>query len=113
MQENLRMGAIPMSKWIYFAKINEIPLGAHKAITINGTPIVLFNLEGEYYAIENRCTHEDFPLSEGCIIDNQISCPLHGARFNIKTGVVTAPPAFEDVATFAVRIVDDNIQVEL
>ncbi len=102
-----------MSKWIHFAKINEIPPGGHKAITINGTPIVLFNLEGEYFAIENRCTHEDFPLSEGCIIDNQITCPLHGAKFNIKTGEVTAPPAFVDVPIFSVRIVEDNIQVEL
>lgn len=102
-----------MSKWISIAKINEIPLGGHKAITINGTPVVLFNLEGEYYAIENRCTHQDFPLSEGCIIDNEITCPLHGAKFNIKTGEVTAPPAFMDVQTFAVRIEQENIQVEL
>lgn len=102
-----------MSKWISITKINEIPLGGHKAITINGTPVVLFNLEGEYYAIENRCTHQDFPLSEGCIIDNEITCPLHGAKFNIKTGEVTAPPAFMDVQTFAVRIEQDNIQVEL
>jgi len=102
-----------MPKWIYFSRTSEIPSGGHKAITINGTPIVLFNLEGEYYAIENRCTHQDFPLSEGQIIDNQITCPLHGAQFNIKTGEVTAPPAFMDVATFAVRIVEDIIQVEI
>jgi 3-phenylpropionate/trans-cinnamate dioxygenase ferredoxin subunit len=102
-----------MSKWIYFARINEIQPGGHKAITINGTPIVLFNLEGDYYALENRCTHEDFPLSEGCIIDGQITCPLHGAKFNIKTGAVTAPPAFMDVTTFAVRIEEDIIQVEI
>lgn len=102
-----------MPKWIYFARTNEIPPGGHKAITVDGIPIVLFNLENEYYAIENRCTHEDFPLSEGPIINGQITCPLHGARFNIKTGEVTAPPAFEDVATFPVRIIEDKIQVAI
>lgn len=102
-----------MSQWQTIATISEIPLGGLKAITIKGIPIVLFNLEGEYYAIENRCTHQDFPLSEGHIIDNQITCPLHGARFNIKTGQVTAPPAFMDVATFAVRIEEDKVQIEL
>jgi 3-phenylpropionate/trans-cinnamate dioxygenase ferredoxin subunit len=102
-----------MTKWIRIASTSEISPGGHKAITIDGTHIVLFNLDGEYYAIENRCTHQDFPLSEGFLMDCQITCPLHGAKFNIKTGEVTAPPAFIDVATFVVRVIEDSVEVEV
>lgn len=102
-----------MKEWLDISTIEGLPEGSHKALTLKGIPIVIFNLEGEYYAIENRCTHQDFPLSEGEREGTTISCPLHGAQFCIKTGQVLAPPAFMDVATFPTRRENGRVQVQV
>lgn len=98
-------------EWFDIGVVEHLQKGEHKAITINNIPIVVFNLNGEYFAIENRCTHQDFPLSEGEVLGDQIACPLHGARFCIKTGQALSPPAFIDVATFPVRVFEGRVQV--
>ena len=80
-------------------------------VEIEDAVIVLCNLGGEFFAIEDICTHDGSEISSGCIIDGSIECPRHGARFDIKTGEVTAPPAYEPVDTFPVQVVNDVVQV--
>ena len=76
-------------------------------------PVIVFNIGGEYYAIEDRCTHADVALSGGDIdlTTCQITCPKHGAEFDIKSGRVLSPPAVVPVMTFDVR--DENGEIQI
>ena len=100
-----------MSDWVNVANVNELKVGAHEVVDIDGTPIVVFNLDGKYYAIEDVCTHDGGQLTGGEVEGDQIICPRHGARFCIRTGAALTAPAYEPTATFPVRIENDEIQV--
>ena len=100
-----------MSKWVNVILAQDLKPGEHTVVEIEGAVIALFNLAGEFYAIEDICTHDGSEIASGCIVDGSIECPRHGARFDIKTGEVTAPPAYEPVDTFPVQVVDGLIQV--
>lgn len=102
-----------MSHWIDVAPINEFLSGTCRTIEIDNKSIAVFNLNNQFYAIENVCTHDGGTLTGGCVINDEVVCPRHGARFSIKTGAVTAPPAYEDVATFPVRVEYGVVQVLL
>ena len=80
-------------------------------VDVDNVLIAVFNLDGGYYAIEDVCTHDGGELASGACEGDAIVCPRHGARFSIKTGAVLAPPAYEPVATFPVRIVAGMVQV--
>lgn len=99
-----------MSDWEEVSKIGEIEPGTCKAVEVDGNAVALFNLDGEYFAIEDVCTHDGSEISCGIVLGEEIMCPRHGARFSIKTGKATAPPAYEDVETFPVRVVNESIQ---
>ena len=100
-----------MSDWEEVANTGEIEPGTCKAVDVDGTQVALFNLDGEYYAIEDVCPHDGSEISCGIVVDEEIMCSRHGARFCIKTGKVTAPPAYEDIETFPVKVVSNSIQV--
>lgn len=100
-----------MSEWIDVIAKDALPIGERCAIMAKGYPILVFNLEGEFYAIEDCCTHQGLPLTDGEVEGSEITCPFHGAKFNIITGEVTEPPAFEDLKTFETRIHEGIIQV--
>lgn len=100
-----------MSDWTTVAPLQELPPGARRIVDIDDVRVAVFNLGGELYAIEDICTHDYAPLDKGKIEGNEIICPRHGARFCIKTGAVTAPPAYEPVTTFPVRIHEGLVQV--
>lgn len=97
--------------FVTVARVGEIPVGGVKVVRLEDQPIALFHLEGGYHAIEDLCTHDGGPLAEGTIDGDVIECPRHGARFNVKTGAALSLPAVAPVATFAVRIRGDEIQV--
>lgn len=99
-----------MSTWINIAPLAEFLPGTWRIVDAEGVSIAIFNLNGQFYAIENVCTHDGGTLTGGVIIDDEIICPRHGARFCIKTGAVTQPPAYEDLATFPVRIEHGIVQ---
>ena len=100
-------------KWITVAKTDEIPVGDRKLLELNdSTPIAIFNLEGEYYTIEDRCPHQQLPLADGLMDNDEIICPFHGAQFNIKTGALTAPPACDNLVTFPTKVLGNDIQIE-
>jgi len=100
-----------MSDWITVAKTGELAPGEWRRADAEGTQIVVFNLRGEYYALEDVCTHDGGQLTGGRVLGDEIECPRHGARFCIKTGAALAPPAYEPTATFPVRIENGEIQV--
>lgn len=100
-----------MSDWIDVAPQGDFAAGQWRALDVDGTPVAVFNLDGVYYAIEDVCTHDGGILTGGALEGEEIVCPRHGARFSIKTGAVLAPPAYEDVATFPVRVEGGMVQV--
>ncbi len=89
----------------------ELPPGERLFLEIENKSIVIFNLAGDYYAIEDVCTHDDGPLGEGEVEDHQIICPRHGARFAIRTGAGLTLPAIQDVPAYHVRVVDGMIEI--
>lgn len=102
-----------MSNWHNIANTTDIPPGAWQVADFEHISLLVFNLNGEFYAIENVCTHDGGSLSDGCLLGEEIMCPRHGARFSIKTGEVTAPPAYENIDTYPVRVENGMVQVEI
>ncbi|MYH89451.1 MAG: non-heme iron oxygenase ferredoxin subunit [Gammaproteobacteria bacterium] len=100
-----------MSDWTTVVAVGDLPPGKHMSVEVEGAVMVLVNLDGEFYAIEDICTHDGSDISSGCVVDGSIECPRHGARFDIRTGEVTAPPAYEPVDVFPVRVQDGVVQV--
>ena len=100
-----------MSDWVDVDRTDDFPPGSFRTINADGTDIAVFNLDGTYYAIENVCTHDGGILTGGPVEGDVIVCPRHGARFSIITGEVLAPPAYEDVQTFPVRVEAGTVQV--
>ena len=100
-----------MNDWIDVAPTDEIAPGTVHTVDVDEVQVAVFNVDGELYAIEDQCTHDYFCLSEGELEGEEVVCPLHGARFDLRTGEATAPPAYEPVATYAVRIEDGRVQV--
>jgi 3-phenylpropionate/trans-cinnamate dioxygenase ferredoxin subunit len=101
-----------MSEWIDVAPVDELPKGDWRTVDVGNTVVAVFNLDGEYYAIEDVCTHDGGDLASGYLEGEEIVCPRHGAHFAVKTGEVRSPPAYENVAAFPVRVKDGMIQVE-
>ena len=93
------------------AREGELPPGEWRTADLDGTAVVVFNIDGKYYAIEDVCTHDGGQLTGGRIDGDVIECPRHGARFCVRTGEALTPPAYEPTDTFPVRVNDGEIQV--
>ena len=100
-----------MSDWVSVAAAESLPPGSHRVVDVDGAPVAVFNINGEYYAIEDVCTHDGGVLTGGPVEGDEIVCPRHGARFSIRTGDALSPPAFEPTATFPVKIEDGVVMV--
>ena len=98
--------------FIQVADITDIDLNQSVSVEVDGKAILICNTENGVFAVEDRCTHSDIPLCGGQIIGNFISCPVHGAVFDLSDGSVQAPPAFEALETFEVKIEDTLISVK-
>ena len=94
----------------------ELPAGQMKLVEApDGAKIGVFNCDGELYAIEDRCSHDDGPLAEGPFDPDSctVECPRHGSLFDLRTGRPRTLPAYLPVETFSVRIEDDTIKLEV
>jgi 3-phenylpropionate/trans-cinnamate dioxygenase ferredoxin component len=100
-----------MSDWVTVASTEELAPGQFRTVDVDGTQIVVFNLAGEYYAIEDVCTHDGGRLTGGSVEGDQIVCPRHGARFCIRTGDALTAPAYEPTAKFPVTVEDGEVRV--
>ena len=102
-----------MGTFVKVITTDQVPPGEGRLVEAQGREIALFNLGGTFYAINNTCAHAGGPLGEGAVEGEEVECPWHGARFNVKTGAVLAPPAGEGVASLKVRINGSNVEVEI
>ena len=102
-----------MPKTVKVAQTDELLPGSGKVVDADGRSIALFNVEGTFYAIENTCTHRGGPLGEGELNGDSVTCPWHGANFNVKTGAVTSPPAGTGVRSFVVKVEGNDVLVEV
>jgi len=99
------------ARYVTVAKVGEIPDGGVKITRVDDELLAIFHVEGQYYAINDICTHDGGPLAEGPLEGHVIECPRHGARFDIRTGAVLCMPATAPVPTHETRVVGDEIQV--
>lgn len=107
-----RSWSTPVSEWVHVALVAEFPSGERRAVDVEDITVIVFNLNGDYFAIEDVCTHDYSSLDEGELDGDEIICPRHGARFNVRTGEALTAPAYEAIATFPVRVHDGSVQVK-
>ena len=98
-------------EYVDIAPASELPPGERLFVDIEGKPVVIFNIAGGYFSIEDVCSHDDGPVGEGALEGYEIICPRHGARFDVRTGRVLALPAFVDIPAYPVRITADQIEI--
>lgn len=99
------------NEFLAIADTTDIELGHSQSIQINGTDVLICHAEGGFFAVEDLCTHSLTPLCGGQIVGNYITCPLHGAVFDLTDGTVQSPPAFEDLKTFDLKIEGTAISI--
>jgi len=102
-----------MPGYIFVAKRSEIPEGSGLCVEVEGKRIALFRLGDDVCAIDDACPHANGPLSEGGLEGDVVECPWHGSRFNVRTGELIRRPAAQGVATHAVRVHGEEVEVEL
>ena len=95
------------------AKLDDIAPGQVKVVTLGDEDVALCNVAGVIYAVANVCTHDGGPLGEGSLHGDQIECPRHGARFDVRTGAVKSLPAIVPIPTFQVKVDGKDILVEV
>ena len=93
-----------MSEWVDVARSEEISAGVPVHIEIDGAGIAVFKLDQSFYAIEDVCTHDGGKLTGGCVENDQIICPRHGARFCLRTGEALTPPAYDAIRVFDTKL---------
>ena len=98
--------------WVTVGKRSAINPGDVLGVAIGDREFALYNLDGEIYATDNLCTHAFALLSQGWLDGEVIECPLHGGRFEVKTGKALCPPVTEDLKTYKVRVVGDDVQIQ-
>ncbi len=98
--------------WERAAAVDDVAEGEATGVMVGGRPLALYLVEGQVYATHDICSHEHARLSEGYLEDCEIECPLHQARFDIRSGKAMCKPATEAVAVYPVKIVGKDIYVE-
>ena len=100
-----------MPEFVTGATTDEVQPGDRIVVEVNDVWVVVFNVGGTYYAVEDMCSHEEYYLSEGELDGYEIECAKHGARFDVRTGEVLAPPAVVPIKRYAVRVVENELQI--
>lgn len=102
-----------MAGFVKVAKTGDLASGQAKMVEVGGKKIALFNVEGTYCAIDDTCTHRGGPLSEGALVGKKVTCPWHGAVYDVTTGEVLGPPAPKGVARYNVRVSGSDVELEV
>ena len=102
-----------MGRIVKVAETKDVPPGTAVAVDLEGRAVALFNVDGRFYAIDGTCTHRGGPLSEGELDGTVVTCPLHGARFDVTTGEVLGPPAARGVGRYDVRVEGEDVKIEI
>ena len=106
--------------YVHVADKSEIGIGKVKKFTLGEVTVLIANVKGNYYAVDNMCTHFGGDLSEGFLEGNVITCPNHQSKFDVTTGKVVSPPAealerpdIEDLPTYLVKVENQHIKVKV
>ena len=104
-----------MSSFVKVSSRRELPEGGKKLAEVDGRPIALFNVDGKFYAIDDVCTHDGGPLSDGTLDAKActIACPRHGAKFDIKNGAALTMPATQATEAHEVKVEGGDVFVKL
>ncbi len=102
-----------MSRLVKAAQAGDVKPGGRKIVEVDGVFIAIFNVDGQYYAVEDRCSHDDGPVAEGELEGHEIVCPRHGARFDIRDGRVLSFPAITPIRSFPIKIEGNDILIEI
>ena len=100
-----------MAEFVTVAKKDELKPGECKVVDVNGRQVALHNVDGEFFATDNTCLHHGGPLGEGILEGSVVTCPWHGWKFNVKTGVSPVNPQAR-IETFKVKVEGDEVKVE-
>lgn len=98
-------------EFVEIGGVEELPSGERLFIEIDDQPIVVFNVAGKVFAIGDVCSHDNGPLGEGDLEGEEVICPRHGARFDLRSGKALALPAVEDIPAYPVRVVGGRIEI--
>lgn len=101
-----------MSEFVPVCKINDLPDPGRIVVEVDDHIVALFHVQGQYWAIDDQCTHDGGPLADGKLTGFVIHCPRHGAQFDIRTGRVLSLPATHDTPAYEVKIEDDTVYVK-
>jgi nitrite reductase/ring-hydroxylating ferredoxin subunit len=102
-----------MGKFVKVATIDEMTSQPARCIEVEGEKLALFKSEDAFCALSDTCTHRGGPLSEGEVEGTEVTCPWHGAKFDLRTGAVLGPPARTGVRSYPVRVTGRDIEVEI
>lgn len=97
--------------YLEIAPVSELPNGERMFVDIGDTPIVIFNIAGQFFATGDVCTHDDGPVGDGDLEGFNVICPRHGAEFDVRTGRVVSMPAVVDIPAYPVRVVNGMIEI--
>ena len=97
--------------WVPVGPAGSIPPGDFATVEVDGSLVAVFNVNGEFLAVEDVCTHDGGGLAGGQLEGDHVICPRHGARFCLRSGRALTPPAYEPVRTFGTRVVDGQVEV--
>ena len=107
------MEALVAEVFVSAIKTADIPANGMVVTDVNGTRIVVANVQGAYYAFGDECTHEQCSLADGDLAGTTVTCMCHGAEFDVRTGAVLAPPAVDPIRVYRTRIEGDALQIEI
>lgn len=102
-----------MADWVRVAEAGACAPGQLKGVMAGLQPIVLANVDGDLYALEDQCSHQELPLSDGELDGSDLMCIHHGARFDACTGKNRGLPAVRPVKSYPVEVRDDGVYVEV
>ena len=102
-----------MSEFVVVAKTSEIPDPGSRLVEVGERLVVLVHVAGRYYAVDDLCTHDGGPLSDGAIDGHAIVCPRHGAKFDVRDGKAVSMPAIRPTMTHEVQVQEKNVLVKL
>jgi nitrite reductase/ring-hydroxylating ferredoxin subunit len=102
-----------MTNFIKAATLDDVGEGEMYAIEVDGEPVCLTRVEGQIYAFTDNCTHISGPLNDGELEGCIVTCPWHGAQFDVRTGKVLRGPARQDLYTYPVKVEDNAIFISL
>ncbi len=101
-----------MAEWTRVAAVTDVEPGTFKALAAGRRRIVLCNVDGDFYALRDLCSHDDLPLSNGDLEGSEFVCIHHGARFDVCTGRALCLPAIQPVTTYETEVRDGDVFVQ-